>query len=245
MDTEHILEGLFKWTHDFLMVDSMGEPVTAEDPTTGEQVPIRVYQRIVGDAEVARSREAALRASALKRTELRDPTNLDRLLLIPEFDRLEKDDLVSLALLSEIGDMRDEARRDLRFPYPAELKSDATLEQQEEHQRLEDTFFDRRNEAIKEDTQKLIEQRQVELTSFNRNRIEQIYEDVVINNAAKEAMMTTFNEMMTYLATYNDPKLKKRSFTSYSTFKNANTEVKRQLIEGYLRLEVGGDNLKK
>ncbi|GAG01813.1 unnamed protein product, partial [marine sediment metagenome] len=144
-----------------------------------------------------------------------------------------------------ISDMRDEARRDLRFPYPAELKSDATLEQQEEHQRLEDTFFDRRNEAIKEDTQKLIEQRQVELTSFNRDRIEQIYEDVVINNAAKEAMMTTFNEMMTYLATYNDPKLKKRSFTSYSTFRNANTEVKRQLIEGYLRLEVGGDNLKK
>lgn len=244
MDT-NILEGLFKWTHDFLMVDSMGEPITVEHPDTKEQVQVRVYQRIVGDAEVARARETALRASALKRTELRDPTSLDRLLLIPEFNRLEKDDLVALALLAEISDLRDQARRDLRFPYPEEPKADATLEEQEEHTHSIDTYFERRDEAIKEKTQELIELRKKELDSFNRQRLEGIYEETIINNAVKEEMLVTFNEMITYLATYDDPEFKQHSFTSFSAFRNASTQVKRQLIEGYLQLEISGDDLKK
>lgn len=129
MDT-NILEGLFKWTHEVAIVDSMGEPVTVQDPSTGEQQPVKVYQRIIGDAQVGMARETALRASALKRIELRDPMNLSRLLLIPEFDKLDIENLIALTLLSEVGDLRDTARRELRFPFPEEPKADATLEAQ-------------------------------------------------------------------------------------------------------------------
>lgn len=245
MDTDYILEGLFKWTHELVIVDSMGEPVTVQDPKTGKQLPVKVYQRIVGDAEVSMARETALRASALKRTELRDPTNLDRILLVPDFERLERDNLISLALLSEVAEIRDMARRDIRFPFPEEPGIDAALEQQEEYQRLVDTYIERRDEVIKKKAQELLQLRQRELEAMNRQQIERIYEESVINNAARQEMLGTFNEMVTFLATYSDNKFQRRAFTSFSAFRNANSDVKRQLVEGYLNLELQGDKLKK
>lgn len=223
----------------------MGEPVTVQDPETGEQVEVKIYQRIIGDAEIAAAKEAALRSSALKRTQLRSPTNLDRLLLIPEFDKLSTDDLVSLIILNELADIRAQASRELRFPYPEEPKGDASLEKQEKYQEEVDTYFERREEVLKDKIEELVRLRDTELKSMGRPALENLYEEVAINSACREEMLVIFNSMIAYLATFDDAEFTSRSFSSFSTFQNANTDIKRQLIEAYLQLEISGEKLKK
>lgn len=240
-----ILEGLFKWSHEVVLKDSMGEPITYKDESTGELKPITVFQRVIGDAEVDLARQTALRASALKRKNLNNPANLDRMALIPEFAKLDKDSLIGVTVLNEITDFRAQASRELRFPFPEELSGGASLKEQEQYQEAVDTYFTRREEAVVEKTRQLVETRTQELTKFSKKKLQQIYEEVSINGVCRDAMLITFNEFVTYLATYDTEEFTNKAFSSFAAFRNANTSVKSQLMEAYLQLELSGDQLKK
>ena len=237
---EHLLEGLFRWSHSFTIKDSL-----EEDFLNTEGEPVTVYQRIVGDAEVDLARQTALRSSALKRRQLIDPDSLDRLTLIPDYSLLAKDDLIGLILLNELAELRTQASRELTFSFPELPPSNSSLEEQEEYQTAVDTFFDRREKALQEKITELVDVRRRELGKLRKNRLHKIHEDSTINVICREEMLATFNEMIAYLGTYSDSDFTKKSFSTYYSFKNSASNLKRQLIEKYAELEISGNDLKK
>ena len=236
---ERVLEGLFRWTQKVEIKDSFGEPYLTK---TG--VPVVVYQRIVGDAEIALARQTAIRSSAIKRRQLADPNSLDRLTLIPDYSLLEKDNLVGLIILSELQDLRAQASRDLVFPFPEQPSASATLQEQEENQEAIDTFHDRREVRLQEATKELVQMRRNELGAIRIDRLRKEHENAAINSVCREELLAVFNEMITYLATHDDAEYITRSYRTFNEFRNAASHLKRQLIEAYAMLELSGKDLK-
>lgn len=235
-----VLDNLLKWEHTFTIKDSMGN-----DYKDSEGNPIVVYQRIVGDAEVDLARQTALRASAMKRRMLTDPSSLDRMTLIPDYELLDTDSLKGLIVLSELMDLREKATRELVFPFPEPPKSSANLEEQEKYQEAIDKYFEEREDRLQKETDQLAKLRRKELNSYSRAELERNHEQVTINNVCREEMLSTFNEMVAYQGTYIDPKYTTRAFSSYNAFKAAASYLKRQVVEQYAKLEVSGQTLKK
>lgn len=236
-----ILEGLFKYHHQFNVVDSTGEVYV--DPATKE--PIVVYQRIIGDAETNLCMQTALRASGLRRKQLSDPTSLDRLALIPDYSGLDKDTLIGLIILNEIPELRSKAKTEMVFPFPEAPGSDATLEEQEQYQEAVDTYFERYEARLQEKVKELIEVRQLELGGMAKRRLAAVHEEVAINATCREEMMTVYTEMSAYLGTYADENHTKRAFSSFNSFRDASPVLKRQLVEQYVALETHANKLKK
>ena len=201
---EHILEGLFRWSHSFVVKDAFGEEVMNVE--TGE--PFVLYQRVIGDAELDMARSTALRASALKRRQLSDPTSLDRLTLIPDYSKIDKDGLIALITIYELPDIRSEASRTLAFPFPEPPKSTATLEEQEEYQEAVDTYFERREEKLQNEVSEQISIRKKALGQRNKAYLRRLYEETAIDAACRDVFLSNINEMMAYLGTYGDPDFK-------------------------------------
>lgn len=236
---DFILEGLLKWSHEFIPKDSYEEDITHNGK------PVVLYQRIIGDADLDTARQTAWRASALKRRQLKDETSLDRIMIIPDYTLLDKKTLIALITLNELPELRQKASRDLVFGFPEPLNEDSTLEDQEEYQETIDTFFDRRQEKLTDEVNSLIEVRKKELKQMTKDKLTVLHENTAIDYACREVFLLTFNEMVAYLGTYSDSKHKKRAFPTFYSFRNMVTEIKQQLIEKYAELEITGDKLKK
>jgi len=234
------LEGLFKWHHELNLVDSLGDNVKKQDGTDWV-----VYQRVIGDSEINLARETALRASAIQRRKLQEPSNLDRMLIIPDYHNMDKGNIIALIILHELPDLRAAAQKEVLLPFPDASDSSATLKQQEETQTAIDTYFEKRDRLILEKINELVQARQEELQKNPKKRLQVIHADAAMNGSCREIFLVTLNEMLTYLGTWLDSEFKHRAFQSYNSFRNASTHLKQQLIEGYAVLELGGNKLKK
>lgn len=237
---EELLEGLFKWTHEVVLEDSFGEQVLKSDGT-----PWKVYQRVVGDAEIDMARQTALRHSATLRKRLRNSSDLDRMTIIPDYSILTVEQVIALIVLNELSDIRAEASRDLLFSYPEQPTGSDSLEEQEKYQELVDTYFERREAKLQEEVNKLIVIRREHLEQYNEERLRKVHEESAIQSACREEMISIFNEVVTYFGTYSDAEFTTKAFGSYNTFKNASSVLKSQLIQKYTELEVSGQQLKK
>lgn len=236
MDT---LEGLFKWSHDWVMTDSTGVPLTLE----GKEV--RVYQRVIGDADLQLARETALRASALQRKKLEEDISFDRAVLIPNYSYMDKGEIVALIVLLELPELRRQAEKELVFPYPEAPPSSASLEDQEDYQESIDTYFDRRDEQLKELINKNVEIRKQELNKLNKQQLRTHHESASIDSSCRDVFLTILNEFMAYRGTYLDAEHTKRAYSSFNSFRNASPVAKRQVVSKYAELELKGDQLKK
>lgn len=234
------LDGLFKWTHKVELENSFGEPITDANSN-----PVVVYQRIVGDAELDLARQTALRASAILRKRLRSRDSISRLIHVPDYSQMAKENIVALIILNEMSDMRSKASRELQYPFPQSPGQDASLEDQEKYQEAVDNYFDERNEKIREETNRMATERKKVLDKYSKDRLQEIYEESAIDLQCKNEVNKVMQEMMTYLGTYRSDKFKHRAFSSFNAFRNAATHIKAQLIKAYNELEMSGEKLKK
>jgi len=236
---DFVLEGLLKWSHSFVPVDSLGDSISHNGN------PVTLYQRIIGDAELDIARQTSWRASSLKRRQLKDVTSLDRIMIIPDYELLDKKTLVALIVLNEIPEVRQKVSREMVFGFPDAPDEDSTLEEQEKYQEAVDTFFDRRQKKLSDEVEQLLEQRRKELSKMNKPALIKLHETTAIDYACREVFLSTFNEMVAYLGTYIDPEFKRRAYPTFYSFRNTVTNIKHQIIEKYAELEVNGENLKK
>lgn len=224
---------LFKWSTKHTIVSSAGDEIQ------------EVFLRLVGDAEMNRSRVFGLRRSSELRKKLHDPSSDESLAYLPDEEFIEKPVLIETVLLFWTREYAQDALRDIKFNLPAEPTSRATLEEQEEYQEIVDEWPKTREEKIKEYIEKKLETKRKELDILSKEAIYKEYRKLLINKLCEDEMVTSYRSMCTYLSIYKDENFTERLFDTFEEFDNLKPEVKNQLLGAYLSLEIEGEDLKK
>lgn len=222
---------LFTWGKKFEITSNTGK--------------IDVYIRLIGDEDLNKARVYALRKSSELRKKLKEKDSDERLAYIPDIEYYDKDLLVEQLVLFRVKELATEAVSELQFNIPKEPDSRAGLEEQEKYQELIDKFPEEREVQIR----KHIEQRvDKERELYKSKSLEELYRELersLINQACESEMVIRFREMCTYFGTYSDEKFKKRFFSNLEQFSNLPSQIKNELMDSYLTLEISGEELKK
>jgi hypothetical protein len=224
---------LFYWSDKFNIYDS------------NKEVLYTYYARVVGDAELNRSRVFALRSSASLRKELRKEDSDERLAYIPDFEDVSDDKLVDLILFFSMKDYTQQAMKEVIVKYPVEPKSEATLEKMEKYQKEVDDFPEKRNKEYTKFINNKLEQQKKELAKLTREQLIFKYIEFTINQVCESEMIKRFNEMNAFFGSYREEDLKERLFNSFEEFDNLPSPIKQQFIDNYSSLELSIDTLKK
>ena len=222
---------LFAWGKEIEIKNNAGE------------VLLKVYLRLVGDAELNRARVKALRASAEMRKRLRDPESDERYAYIPDLEDFDKEGILSAIMLPKLREIAIKMNKTLIFPEPSEPDSDATLEQQEDYQKLIDSYPERRTEALKKLIEIETDKEKEKIRNLSIEELKKMYETLFINNACENQMMTTFISLCTFYGTYKDPEYKVKAFETYAEFENLPSFVRDQLVDAYGGIDIDNDFL--
>lgn len=204
-----------------------------------------IYLRLVGDEDLNKARVFAIRKSAELRKELKNTNSDIYMAFIPDFSELTKEMLIEMQLGLSVGRFTREAVKEVDLPYPKEIDTEASLEEQEIYQREIDDYPIKRNKLIQDYLDKLINTERERLTTLSKETIEKEYENLLINELCEQEMLTRFREICVYFGTYRDREYTKRLFKSYEEFSNLLSYIKDQFINYYIGLEIGADELKK
>ncbi len=227
------LEKLFQWSDKFTILDRFGKE------------KLKVYIRLAGDSEMNRARVYGLRKSAELRKKLKEENSDERMALIPDKDIVEKSMIVESLVLYKTRDLTLEAINTLKINIPKEPGTDASLEEQEEYQKEIDEFPAKREKEIRNAIESKVEKIRKDLNVLGMDELFKQYEFELVNQICETEMVQRFREMCVFLCTFTDAKLRKRLTEDLEIFNNLPKDVKDQLIECYMSLELGGEDLKK
>ena len=206
---------------------------------------LEFYMRLCGDAEINRARVYALRKSAEFRKLLRTKDSDERLAYIPEFLSVVEEELINGILALSIKDFTTEAVFSVKLPLPKEPESDTTLEEQEKYQQNVDEYPVRREVAIRKYIEEKLEKERKLLEKLSKEKLQIRYETQAINQLCEAEMLTRFREMCTCYSLYMDENFKHKAFESFDEFSNIPSDIKNQLVELYVELDIDGEVLKK
>jgi hypothetical protein len=225
---------LFKWNKE----------VDISDTYTGST--IKLYLRLVGDAELARSRAYAYRKSAELRKSLKKDGSDERISFIAELSEVKnKEAMVQSIVLLRLADMNMRAMRDTNLLEPKEPSSDATQEDWENYQVAIDQYPKDFTNLVLKKVEELRSKEEEDTKKLPLKLLYDTYEAEVIEKMCVEEMQTRYYDMCTYLGTYKDNKFRTRAFLSVDDFDNLHPQLKNRLKTEYQSLELGTDILKK
>ena len=206
---------------------------------------IKVYLRLLGDADINRARVMALRKSAELRKAMRDTESDERLAFVPELVEIEEGMLTEYIILYTMRDLTKKAMQDVVIPKPKDPGSDATTERLEKYQQEVDDYPKTREKAIGDLLKKLIDARRIELNLKPVEELYNMYINVLINELCEQELMDRFKDYCLLFGTYSDKKLTTRLFSSFEEVDNLSRDVKIHLKEEYELLDVETESLKK
>jgi len=234
------LQQLFRWTGELEILDGNNEVVVLNGK------PLILYQRVIGDADLAIARKHGLKASKSLRGKLRDKTTDEHIAMLPSYEDAPDQVLRNMALYTEALDLRRRAMDLAEEPRkPVKLHSEATLEDQENYEAAMDKYYVDKEELVTEKMKELTTAREAELQTLGKEALVEQFLNSAINSICQRQMLDTFNSRCAYLGTYRGKRMKALAFNDYGSFDNSAPELKSQIIAGYLRLEVGGESIKK
>lgn len=228
------ISALFRWSKQFTIVGLYGK----------ERAD--VYLRLVGDADVNRSRVFAIRKSAELRRKLKTEDTDERVAFIASvYDIETQEELIELIASLKIREFAQDAYKEVKVPFPKEPKSDADLEEFEKFQAAVDKFDETRNTLINEYILRRVGELQETLKQQTLEYLRKEYERSMTSNLCEQEMVKRFREHCIYSGSYSDAEFKNRVFKSFDDFDNLTSEVKDQFISNYTMLEIDMDQLKK
>jgi len=227
------LANLFKWNTKVEIKDREGN--TTET----------MYVRLVGDLDYNQAQQYGLLASRKLRKRLRDKESIDHQSLFLDLEEREKQDLIFGILLAEMANFRDAAVADLGDSvFDIKLPDNPTLEDREKQQEAEEEAAKEKADKLRGKMEEKSNERKAELEKLPIEEIRKIFVDSSINYRCLEEFGTAFRDYCIFAGTYSDPKFKDRVFTDFDEFRNASPNLKRQLTDAYLKLELTGEQLK-
>lgn len=224
---------LFQWHNEF----NLSIPTATQ--------PIKIYMRLVGDAELNRARVYAVRKSAELRRKFKDEDSDEYFAFIEDIDLIDKEQLVAFVVLQETQHLYIEASKEVTVKKPKELSSDASLEEQEIFQAEVDAYPVKVHQAVTEYIRKKIEKYEKEVRAKSKEELYEIYKKMLIDSVCENQMYASFKDMCVYFSVYSDKEMTKRLFDTFEEFDNLPTVVKQNLHTYYDTLELGYDELKK
>jgi hypothetical protein len=206
---------------------------------------ITVWIKVLGDADINRARIYALRKSAEMRAKLLDLDSDERIALIPPLDTGNHKKVVELLLTLRIKEITDVALKDVDIKYPKDLKSDATLEEQEKHQAIIDGFPEYVSDLHDKAITKEADKERKRLSKLPMEQLNDLYVETLLDHVCESEMYRAFQDRSVWLACYQDENYILPLFAEFEDFANLPTNVKNQLIDFYGTLSIDIDTLKK
>jgi hypothetical protein len=210
----------------------------------GGDVVDTLYQRLVGDADLNKARTTALRYSRELRNKLKDTNSDDYLAWVADIEDYDKNNLIVLVLYNELGQIRETVEKEFIFAEPMEPDTNATTEELEEYQELDDTYEDRRAEALGHKMEDAMQARKAELEAFSEEDLKAVLIQTRINALCETELREKFIQMCVFLGTYLDDDYRTRAYLTFQQFLDSPDNLKEQLITGYNKLEISSVNLK-
>lgn len=201
------------------------------------------YLRIVGDQVVEDARQIALVESRKTRRALRDPNSNEYLIHLDPMKDFDDDELrAAIVILAARDVIRDySAITPKRVVEP--LKSNPTLEEQEQHQQA---IEDRDKEYI-EDMERYTEDWRsnfmIGLDKVSREVLERQYSRYRTDRVCETVFNMIFEDYLVAASIYKDADYNERAFT-YEEFKGLPNEVKLVFKDAYTSMSLDPEDLK-
>lgn len=237
------METLEKNDVDISKLFSWGKEVELKD-VDGNTI-LTLYMRVIGDADLNKSRVFALRESAKMRKELHTEDSDLRLAMIPQYEIVDDENLIEYIISAQVSDLANKILRDLNIPRPVEPDELAPLEEHEKYQLEIDNWPEKRKEILTKAVEEELTKERERLGKLSRGKLEKTYESYLIDSLCEEEMYKSFSEMRIFYATYSDENFKERAFKSFEEVDNLPTDFKQQLLANYLSLDIKLEDLKK
>lgn len=227
------IKKLFIWGGKFYIYDAKGEII------------IDYYARLVGDADLNRSRVYALRKSAELRKKLKDANSDEYFAYIADKEIISEEELKTYILLLNSRDFSEKAYKEISVPMPKELNSEASLEEQEKYQAEVDEYPKKVEAALKNKMESLIKKEEEELIALDKETLYKKYLTLAVNDLCEKEMYLTFRDFSTFSGTYSDEQYKEKLFETVEQFLELPAEIKDQFTRNYQTLEIDMSTLKK
>ena len=223
---------LFEWSKPYTIKTNKGKN-------------IKVFVRLIGDADMGKARVFGLRRSAELRAKLRTKDSDERLAFIPAIDSLNHERAIEVCASLKLREFTQDAIREVRIPLPTEPDSEASLEKREKYQKEIDDYPKKREILINEYIQKAVNKRKEELIKLTDEQLGREYEDLMIAELCEQETLRKFREYCIYCGTYKDKDFKQKFFSNFEEFNNLPTSTKDEFISFYTMLELDSNQLKK
>jgi hypothetical protein len=204
-----------------------------------------MYIRLVGDLDYNQAQQHSLLASRKMRKQLKDKSSVEHQSLFLDLEERPKEDLIFGILLAEITNFRDAAIEELGdLVEEIKLPDDPTLEDKERQQEAEEKAPLEKAEKIRAKMEEKSNERKAELEKFTMEALQKLFVESSTNFKCVEEFSTVFREYCVFAGTYNDSDFKIKAFSDFMEYRNSSPNLKRQLSDAYLKLELTGEQLK-
>jgi hypothetical protein len=227
------IKPLFRWGREVSINDASGNPV-------------KLYMRIVGDAELNRAKVYGLRKSKELRKSLRDPDSPDRMAFVPDWEEFDMESIATLYVSLVAREIVTAVTKNLDMRLPLEPKGkDVTLEQEEEYQAKVDAWTEDRRKLIEVGVAKEMEKRKAKLLGMTKKQLIDLVEKTLINELCEEAMYKAFQDWIVSKSIFVDSDYKELLFDYVEEYEDLMASTKEQLASQYEELSLGMVTLKK
>jgi hypothetical protein len=224
---------LFTWGKKYEIVDK------------DDKVVYTLYMRLLGDADLNKTRVYALRKSQELRKKLRDVNSDERLLYVKDQEDMSKEELVyNIAALS-MREINKRAAREVSVPRPKAPKSDAGLEKMEKYQAEIDNYPKKYNEALHKFIKGEVDRLKKTLDGMGEDELYKMYIRMLIDEYCELEAFNAYREMELYLGCYQDEGYTQPAWDSFEKFQNFDADMKAQIRAEYEKLDINMDELKK
>ena len=206
---------------------------------------VPVFMRILGDADLNRSRVAALRKSAELRRRLKDINSDERLAFIKDIDDLSTDQLTAVIAVFSMRELSEKAQAKMKIKAPKQPRSDAKTSSHERYQAEVDSYPDRRQKELRSLLETEVNSLKKALESETKEFIYGKYVSIMIDEMCEQELLREFKSQCCYYGSFKTEDLSDKLFSSYEEFSNLQTDLKQQFLAEYAKLELNGEELKK
>jgi hypothetical protein len=223
---------LFEWSKPYTIKTNKGKNV-------------KVYVRLIGDADINRARVFSLRKSAELREKLRTVGTDERLAFIASPDSHNHEKIVEVCSILNMREITQDAIRDVRLPLPVEPHSDSSTERKEKYQKEIDDYPKKREILVNEYVKNALDKKRESFSKLTDEQLAIEYESSMIAELCEQEILRMFREYCIYSGTYKDSKFTKKFFSSFEEFDNLPPTTKDEFISFYTMLELDVSQLKK
>ena len=227
------INALFNWGRKLELENFAGE------------VEATVYMRLLGDADVNRTRVYALRKSAELRKELSDKNSDLRWATIKDIDAISEEDLSNMIVIFSMREIQNSAIKNVDIPYPKTPKANAKLAVMEKFQKEVDDYPSKRRDAVEKYIKKEVDKLKDFLKKEPKEKLYDRYVNTLIDEFCEREALRAYADMELYLGCYKDEAYTEKFFPSFEYFDNLPEEQKVIFKSAYSKLTLDITDLKK